>query len=341
MSFPDHRSDGHADEVSGTARRRYPWRIATVAIAVLTAGSIGLTPGQSQSQEAAPTTAASDGSDIVARVGGRDVNISEVRAFLAGLGAEQQAALAGDAALLGQTVRLMLADQLVLDQAREKNWQDNPAVMAQLERLRDSTIVETYLQSVSVPPESYPAEADIQAAYDANKTAFVVPRQFRIAQIFVALATGAEEATESQARSKLADIQLKLNQADADFAAIAQASSDDKDTAGRGGEIGWVAENQIRPEITEQVMGLSNDAIGEPIKLDDGWHIVKLLDTKPSATLSLAEVRPLLIERLRAQRAQILRQDYLVTLLEQSPPAINELALAKIFAAPSAEAPVR
>lgn len=129
----------------------------------------------------------------------------------------------------------------------------------------------------------------------------------------------------------ISGIQAKLKQPKADFAAIAKESSDQKDSAARGGDIGWVAESQVRPEIKSQVVGLAKGAVGEPVKLSDGWHIVKLLDTKPAATRPLDDVRPLLIQRLRAQRTEVLRRSYLARLLEESPPVINELALSKIF----------
>lgn len=269
--------------------------------------------------------------EVVARIGGRDVTTTEVRNFIVGLGVREQAALARDPALLSQAVRLMLANQLVLKEAEGRKWQDQPAVAAQLQRIRDSAIVESYLQTVSAPPASYPEEVDVLKAYDANKTAFLVPRQFRIAQIFVALEAGADNETKEKARKKLTEIQGRLKQPKADFAAIAQESSDQRDTAERGGELGWVPENQIRPEIKTHVMGLSSGTTSEPIQLDGGWHIIKLIETKAAETRSLPDVRDVIVQQLRSQRAEVIRRAYLARVLEQSPPAINELALTRVF----------
>lgn len=279
---------------------------------------------------AASAAQAVDG-DIVARVAGRDVSAVEVRAFISGLGTREQIALARDPALLSQTIRLMLANQLVLKEAQARKWQDQPVVAAQIERVREAAIVETYLQAVSTPPENYPEETEVQKAYDANKSVFLVPRQFRIAQIFVALAAGADKDTEEKARKKLAELQGKMKQAKVDFAALAKEYSDQRENAERGGELGWVPETQLRPEIKSQIMGFATNAVSEPIKLDDGWHIIKLLETKASETRPLAEVRDAIVQQLRAQRAEALRRAHLARVLEQNPPAINELALAKVF----------
>ena len=278
-----------------------------------------------------PQAAASPADNVVAHLGSRDVTAAQVRAFVATLDAGQQAAIIRDPALLTQVVRTMLANQLVLKEAIEKKWEQQPAVATQLDRLRESAITEIYLQAVSAAQPGFPDEADVEKVYEANKVAFLVPRQFQIAHIYLALPAGADKAKEDAVKKKLADIQSKLKQPGADFAAIASSDSDDRETTSRGGEIGWVVDTQLRPEIKAQVQGMAKGAVSEPIKLEDGWQFVKLLDTKASYTRPLSEVHELIVQRLRAQRAEANRRAYLAKLLEQSPPAINEIALAKIF----------
>jgi parvulin-like peptidyl-prolyl isomerase len=269
--------------------------------------------------------------DVVARVGGSDVTAADVRAFVATLGAREQIAVTRDPALLSQAIRVMLANQLALKEASEKKWDQQPAVAVQLQQLKEKAIVESYLQSVSMPPAGFPADADIEKAYEANKSSFLVPRQFQLAQVFVALAKDADKAAEDAARKKLADVQAKLKVPSADFAAIAAANSDDKDASERGGEIGLVSEPQLRPEIKAQVLGLAKNAWTDAIKLDDGWHIVKLIDTKAAYTRALTEVHDLIAAQLRMQRAEANRRAYLAKILEQNAPAVNEIALSKIF----------
>jgi parvulin-like peptidyl-prolyl isomerase len=352
---------------------RRPWRLGIVTLAGGTLASIGLvlaqtpTPQPRPTQQpavrqkatpapsttspattlpvaAAPAVAApraksvpTAASEIVARVAGRDISAAEVRSFVAALPPERQAALARDPALLSQTLRLMLANQLILKEALEKKWDQQPAVAAQLDRLRESAIAEIYLQTVSTPPNDYPSDDDVQKAYEANKSAFLVPRQFRLAHIFIALAAGADKAAEDKARKKLAEVQSRVKQPKADFAAIAKQYSDQSDADDNGGDLGWIAETQIRPEIKAQIMGLANNAVSDVVQLSDGFHIMKLIQTKPAETRTLAEVRPILVQRLRAQRADLLRRSYLARVLEQNPPAINELGLAKVFEAPSTQ----
>jgi peptidylprolyl isomerase len=298
-------------------------------------------PAPAAPAQAAPAVeenAAVKGTEIVARVGGSDVTADEVRATIALLDARQQAAMARDPALLSQTVRAILANRLVLKEATAKKWDQQPAVVAQLARTRESLIVDSYLQSVTMPPDNYPGEADIKNVYEANASAFLVPRRFRMAQIVVTLAKDADKAAEEAARKKLDEIVKKTRQPGADFGALARASSDDAATAERDGEIGWVAEPDLRTEIRAQVTGLPKSGIADPIRLEDGWHILKLVDTEASHTRPLAEVREALVQRIRTERVEANRRAYVAELLKQTPPVVNEIALSRLLE-PKGDAP--
>jgi peptidylprolyl isomerase len=270
--------------------------------------------------------------DAVARIGATDVGTAEIRAYLDSLGAEQRAAIAKEPALLSQVVRAYLARQAVVKEAKAKKWDQDPAARAQLDRVRDEALAELYLTAVSQPDPKYPSDAEIQAAYDANQAAFQVPRQFRVAQIFVAARKG-DKDTEEAARKRVDEIAKKLERKGADFSTVAGAESDDKAAGSRGGEIGWLTEEQMVAGIRATVTSLAAGAVSAPVRLDDGWHVVKVLETKPASTRSLAEVRGAIAAQLRAERAKANRQAFLAKLLEQSPPTINELALSKLVKA--------
>jgi peptidylprolyl isomerase len=283
-------------------------------------------PQATTTQGAAPAKSAA-GEDVIARVGTANISADQIRAYVASLGPRERAAFGQDPSLLSQAVRLMLANRLVLQEVAAKKWDQQPGIAEQLDRVRESAVVELYLQTVSSPPASFPSEDELQKVYDANRASFLMPRQFELAQIFVAVAKDADKAAEDKAKKAVEDIQRKLKAPSADFAALANDTSDAKN----GGELGWLAESQIRPEIRTQVMALAKNAIAEPIKLDDGWHIIKLIDTKAAYTRTLPEVRELLTQQMRNERAAVLRRAYLAELLKQNPPVINELALSGLI----------
>jgi peptidylprolyl isomerase len=266
--------------------------------------------------------------DVVAKMGAIEVTVDDLRAYVETVGEEERAALAKDPALLSQVVRTYLARQALIREATAKKWDQSKPVKAKLERVREQALSELYLESITQPPDGYPSPAELQAAYDANKAAFSIPRQYRVAQIFVAAGKGTDEG-----RRRSEEIVRKAKSKDADFGAIARAESDEKGAVQSGGEIGWLTEEMMVPGIRATVTGLSKDQVSDSVRLDDGWHVLKLLEVKPATTRTLAEVRDALAARLRADRSQAIRRAYLSKLLEKTPPAVNELALGKVLPA--------
>jgi peptidylprolyl isomerase len=278
-----------------------------------------------------PAAAADAAATIVAKVGSSEVTLGEVRALLQTLDVPVRAELIKDPALLNRLVRSYAARAAVLSEAKAKGWEKKPDVAAQLERIRNEAIVSTYLNAETRPPAGFPSDAEIQAAYDTNKARFMMPRQFEIAQIFLAVAAGADQAEQEKVRKRLDEVQKKLRQSPAAFAELARQYSDDAATARSGGTIGWVTETAMIADIRAAVLSLEKGGIAEPLALADGWHIIRLIDTKPAAVRPLPEVRQAIIDGLREQRQAENEQAYLARLLEKSPPAINELALPQVL----------
>ncbi|OAM91042.1 peptidylprolyl isomerase [Termitidicoccus mucosus] len=274
---------------------------------------------------------------VLARVSDTEVKIDDIRSSLENLSPREQAALSANPALLNQAVRSLLARRVVLNEALAQKWDKNPAFTAQLDKLRENALIESYLQSVSQPPADFPSEADLQAVFEANRPALVAPRQVRLAQIYIAAPKTASQAEQDEARARLDDVRKKLAQPGADFAALARVESDEKQSAASGGELGWLADGQIRPEIRDAVTSLAPGGVSEPVRLDDGWHLLKALEVRETRPLALDEVRVQLVQRLRAERAQANRQNYLTRLMEKNPVSINELALSQVLAPASGQ----
>ena len=320
---------GLALSISGTAHAQAPQKKAA---------PVAQPPAAVAMPKPSAAAGAPDDASIVARAGDRKLTREDIRAFVATMPAADQAALSRDPTLFSQTLRILLANQLVLKEANEKNWEQKPAIAAQINRARDNVIVESYLRAAAAPPDGFPSETELQQANEANKAQLVVPPQFQVAQIFIALPQEADKDATDKASKKLADVGAKLKQPGADFAAIAKTDSDERTSAERGGEIGWLAASQMRPEFRTAVAGMTKGTLSQPLRAADGWHILKLLDAKPEKPLSLAEVRDALANRLREQRAEANRRAYIAKLLEQSPPTINELALSQVLDQAQAEA---
>jgi peptidylprolyl isomerase len=266
---------------------------------------------------------------VLGRIGDIEVTTEQLRESLAGLeGANGNAAK--DPQALGQYARALLLQRLVLQQAREQKWDQDPAVIARMVRAREAALSESYLESKSKPDASHPSEQEIKDAYEANKSKLLIPKSYELAQIFIESPENGDPAAQAKAKSKLEEVRKQLSAKDADFSSIARNSSDEKSSAENGGKIGWLAENQIQPEIRSKLPNLKLKAFSEPIRLNAGWHIIKLLDVREARPPTLDEIRDNLVTSMREEKSRELRQNYITELLKQHPLAINEIELMKL-----------
>jgi len=268
----------------------------------------------------------------IAQVGASEVRAEDIKPMLDKLPLRDQLTLAHDPAALNEFVRTLIIQQLVYKEAVAKKWEQQAEVAAQLDRIRQQAITQSYLQSLATPPADFPSQADLQTAYDTLKknNALQVPRQLHLAQVYIADPKGADKSLDDKAQAKLDAVQKALK-GGGDFAAVAKSQSDEAASASRGGDLGWLAENQIQPEIRTQVIALAKGATTDVIRLKDGYHIIKLIEVKDPYTASLDEVKIPLTNEIRKERSQALSKAYLAQLLKQNPVTLNEIAVSKLL----------
>lgn len=267
---------------------------------------------------------------VIARVGDNEIKADQIKPFLTGISQADRDALAANPALLSQTVRTLILQQILFKEALAAGWDKNADVIAQIERLRQGAIAESYLTSIAKVPDGYPSDADVQAAYDARKDSLVIPKQLRIAQIFIAAPQG-DKAADEKAKTKIDAVSKSLKAPGADFAAVARDQSEERESATRGGEVGWIAEASLQPEIRAKVSTLPKGGTSDPIRLTDGWYVVRVLEVKDSHTATLDEIRDRLVAALRADRIRQNREAYIAKIQQQNPVAIDELGLSKLL----------
>lgn len=257
---------------------------------------------------------------VIARAGDKDITASQIQPYLVKVSPSERDALLQNPAALSRAVRTVLIQKQLLDEAKAADWEKNPETQALLARVRDAAIAESFLESVTAIPANYPGDEEITALYESRKDSLRVPREYRLAQIFIA---SADDKAKAKSKADALAKQVKSG----DFAALAKSNSNEPRSAAKGGEVGWLAEESIQPAIRQALAGAGKDSIAGPIELGDGFYFVKILDLREPRTATLEEVRPQLTAALRQERAALNRQAYLERLQSKSPVTINEIAL--------------
>lgn len=266
-------------------------------------------------------------SEPVARMGAVSISGAELKTLLDQQPADVRQALAASPDALDRLVRTELVRKAVLAEALGKGWDRRPDVTARVARARDEVVVATYVNSLARPPADYPTDADVRAFYDANKASLVLPKRYRVAQIYVK--RPADAASVPAAERKAADLAQKAKGAGADFAALAKASSE-HESAAAGGDVGWLLEATAIPEIRPVLPKLAKGAVSDPVASPEGWHVLKVIDIAEEGPAPLDAVKPRIVETLRLQKAQELERQYLDAMIAKTPISVDRAQLDKV-----------
>ncbi|MEO6364791.1 MAG: peptidylprolyl isomerase [Luteimonas sp.] len=110
---------------------------------------------------------------------------------------------------------------------------------------------------------------------DASQAAPATVTQFQARHI---LAVVDDTHTEAQAKAKIDTLRARLAGGSA-FADVAK-ESDDPNTSGKGGNLGWFAQDAFGPDFGAQVAALNDGQVSAPFKSSAGWHIVERIGSR-------------------------------------------------------------
>ena len=175
------------------------------------------------------------------------------------------------------------------------------------------------------------SDQDVLDFYNANHNQFnVAEPQYRISQIVITPRKELQvrnrkndDATnEAEAQRKAKMLSDKLNSG-ADFAQLAMDYSEDVNTAGNGGDLGYIPEsalNQSDPMLKKTVITMKPGQVSPPIQLKDSIRILKLVAREAAGQRGVndPQVQQTIRDTLRNRKEQLLRSAYLATARDEA-----------------------
>jgi peptidyl-prolyl cis-trans isomerase SurA len=167
-------------------------------------------------------------------------------------------------------------------------------------------------------------DQDVQDFYNQNRAQFnVTETQYRIAQIVVTPhkdpglrnRKNDDATTDPEARRKIAALEQQLSTG-ADFAQIAMDYSEDPQTSGSGGDLGYVPESSLAqsdPALKKALLALKPGQISGVIVLRDSYRILKMVSKEAPGQRELSDpaVTQSIRDNIRNRKEQLLRAAYL------------------------------
>ena len=269
---------------------------------------------------------------VIAQVGDEVLTKGELARVMANLDPSRRQQIARSQQAMLQLIRTELQRRAILGEARKAHWDRRPEIAARAEHAAQDVVITSYLETRAAPPENFPTDDAVRAFYNANLSHFMQPRQYHIAQIYLARPGNPTPAALATLRQRAADLARTLAAPGADFAAAAAKSSDDRDSRGHGGDLGWVSEKLIIPEIAKAVSGLADGEVSGAVELDDGWHILRELGTRPPSPAPLDAVKADIISTLRGDETTRLEETHIDDLMKSGHAAVDLEAVQALLA---------
>lgn len=223
--------------------------------------------------------------DPIAKVNGKPIPASRADVLIA----SQQAQGHAKTPELEKAVKEELIRREVLAQAAAaKGLDKKPDVQAQMELARQGVLIGAYLNDYAKALKI--GDEDVKKEYDAIKNA-LGDKEYKARHILV--------DKEDEAKDIIA--KLKAGQK---FEELAKASKD-PGSKDKGGELGWATKASYVPPFAEAMVKLAKGKFTEtPVQSNFGWHVIQLDDVRELKAPAIEEVKPQIVQRLRAQAVE-------------------------------------
>ena len=155
-------------------------------------------------------------------------------------------------------------------------------------------------------PKVQVADKEVDDFYDRLQV------EYRLAHILL--------ATQGEADSVEAELKKGT-----DFGSIARTISLDQTSAVKGGDLGFVSWGaQVDPEFRDAAFRLSAGQTSDPVKTQFGWHIIRVLETRPAQQLgSKEQLATTIRELIRSRKSNVVEGDFLRQMEDKAKVEIN------------------
>ena len=226
--------------------------------------------------------------------------------------------------VLARTVRDVLASVIVVSEAEARAAYDERQNQLSLRYARfEAGKYADLVDPSRADVEKYAAEHkdELVKLFEAQGTRFTkLPKQVRLRFLSVVKpqppAVDADKATAAAYQAALAAAKAKAEgaatklAAGEDFRAVARATSDDKSTARRGGDYGWVSiegtGSGLDPAVDEAAKGLAAGQHSPVVESDEAFYVVKVEGVREGDVAQEEALLELAEEALMKERGKAL-----------------------------------
>lgn len=189
----------------------------------------------------------------------------------------------------------LIAREVMMQEAVKRGFDKDATVKAQLENVRQSLVVNAMAKEyIAKNPVT---EAEMKAEYERFK-AQAGDKEYHVRHILV--------GTDAEAKAIIAKLK-----GGAKFEDLAKGSKD-AGTANNGGDLDWATPGSFPKVFSDAFVGLKKGEVASnPVETPNGFHVVKLDDTRATKLPPFDEVKPQ-IQQAMSQKKLMAYQEAMV-----------------------------
>jgi peptidyl-prolyl cis-trans isomerase C len=163
---------------------------------------------------------------------------------------------------------------------------------ALMREVRGSMEIERMLDQEFRKASVKPTPAQIKRYYDEHQDLFIVdPGEIRISHVAVKLPPNPTDQQKQEAQSKIRKLYLEAEKSK-DFAALAQAKSEDSQSASKGGDLGYFRPGRLPPVVEKLAFATRVGHLTEIIESNIGYSFIRVTDRRGATYAPLKNVQP-------------------------------------------------
>jgi len=143
---------------------------------------------------------------------------------------------------------------------------------------------------------------EIKAFYDSHPDLFKQSEQVRASHILIKVDPQTDEGKRAEAQKKIKEIQQKLQKGE-DFTILAKALSEGPSKV-KGGDLGYFSRGQMVKSFEEAAFTLKPDEVSDIVETKFGYHLIKVIEKRPEATIAFEDAKDKLGQYLKQQKVQ-------------------------------------
>ncbi len=179
--------------------------------------------------------------------------------------------------------------RMPLQQVTEKELRD---------RMEAALADQAWIESQIAPQLEAITEAHARAWFEKHHDELMVPESFHAVHLFLE----GHEPKKPDREPEIRKLHQQLTSGQATLESLIASVSEDERTKTHGGDLGWFTRERMPADFMKAVTALKAGETSVPVHTWLGWHIIKLLETKPARVPDFEEVKDEVLATLRNQR---------------------------------------